>query len=466
MSTRKISRLNASSDKATQVEDQQNAGAVAVVTDAAAVKPTPPIFNLNDDCCFAIFDWLPRKSLNSFGQACKWAQRVAAHFYQMKHSAMECEVNSSHHISGLDVFDLKNTQKLRIWGTSLDSYRHVKSYFNRPIKQISLGRTTLSLAEVNCLKKVLRTVECVKMDNCIINGDFHEDFLTFCPNLKVLCIYNRYGRFIRNPNGNQILIGVDNGWLARKYPTLERLEVIHNFAQKIDELKTFFEQNPNIRSLITNSVFLVANWDLFRTANIKLDTLAIRFDNADNVMGICDSLNALHERGVFKRLHCYNKSISDQLASLNAMEKLAITSWSAGDCANISPLLINIKELSIDDITVNSHMETTARNLVNLERVYLSEPTSAAIMSFIRHSPKLRKIKVEYGSLILNSKNDGLDLAALNNERAKLAGARKVTIYVGEGVYLAIKWATTKTDYSLIELRRENSYDWDEDFIY
>ncbi|XP_055304999.1 uncharacterized protein LOC129569843 [Sitodiplosis mosellana] len=461
MATRKSPRLNGPPAKARKENDQQDDVAVVVVTDAAVEEPTPPVFNLINDCCYAILDWLSREDLRSFGQTCKWAQQVATNFHQMNHTAMNYRVYGLGQIFGPALFDLQNTQKIHIWGMNLDPYRNVKSYCNKPIKQIRLGDTILSVAKVNCLKKLLRTVECVKLERCRINGDFYENFLKFCINIKGLHVGSSYHR---NPNGDHILIGVDNGWLTRKYPTLEHLEVTRGLARRVDELKIFFEQNPNVRSFATDSTFLEENFDLFRTTKIKLDLLAI-WDNSASVTAFRDNLNSLHERGVFQRLHWYCRLVSANEASLNALEKLSVGHWNLGECATISSLLVNIKELIIRFyLNGSTTMETTARNLVNLERVYLGEPTCEAIVSFIRHSAKLKKIKVAHSIGMPNSNIDGLDLAAWNKGREKLFGARKVTIYVPEHVYLATKWATNKTDYSLIELKRGNSYDWGSDF--
>lgn len=54
-----------------------------------------------------------------------------------------------------------------------------------------------------------------------------------------------------------------------------------------------------------------------------------------------------------------------------------------------------------------------------------------------------------------------LDLAALNAKRAKLGRARKVTVYVPEYMYLAMKWANAQMmDLQFIEVKRGSSYVW------
>lgn len=79
------------------------------------------------------------------------------------------------------------------------------------------------------------------------------------------------------------------------------------------------------------------------------------------------------------------------------------------------------------------------------------------ILPFFRRSTKLNKIKIQY-----QGEQKVLNLSMLNKERAKLVGARKMTIYVEDDVYLATKWATKNGDIhlSLVEMRRSSSYEW------
>lgn len=223
-------------------------------------------------------------------------------------------------MNGRNIFDLENAEKMHAEGKNMESCHRIKSHCTQPIKQIYLEQTTLSIAKVNCLKKVLSTVERVKLDNCKINGNFYEKFLKFCPNLKALCI--RTTRYY-NPNGDHIVMGINNDWLCEKYPTLERLEIIHIFSSKINQLKTFFVENPNIRSFAINLIFLAANLDLFETDDIKLDVLAIRFDGkVDDLTRLIDKLNSFH---VFKRLH--TNGCTEQMAKvppINALGKMYV----------------------------------------------------------------------------------------------------------------------------------------------
>lgn len=54
-------------------------------------------------------------------------------------------------------------------------------------------------------------------------------------------------------------------------------------------------------------------------------------------------------------------------------------------------------------------------------------------------------------------KKNILDIAALNKERQKLVDVRRVTIYMGENIYLAMKWATKQQEFNLIQIKRIDS---------
>lgn len=57
-----------------------------------------------------------------------------------------------------------------------------------------------------------------------------------------------------------------------------------------------------------------------------------------------------------------------------------------------------------------------------------------------------------------------IPLTALNKERKNLPGAKKVTLYVEEYIYLATKYFIQQTDLDLISLKCIESYRWEHDF--
>lgn len=57
------------------------------------------------------------------------------------------------------------------------------------------------------------------------------------------------------------------------------------------------------------------------------------------------------------------------------------------------------------------------------------------------------------------NKHGEIDPVIMNKEREKLKDAHKVTVYVQEKDYLMIKWKYNTTDFGLVEMRRNESYD-------
>lgn len=130
----------------------------------------------------------------------------------------------------------------------------------------------------------------------------------------------------------------------------------------------------------------------------------------------------------------------------------------------------NLKELRLNcdrtRFNINIYESGIVKSYPDLERVSLKTARVDDILQFVRGSPKLNKLRIEYFHPLAEEEESAIDLSAWNCQRATLARAQEVTIYVEEDVFLAIKWAKHKTDYSLIRLKRLQSVDWGNDFGY
>lgn len=317
----------------------------------------------------------------------------------------------------------------------------------------------------------MRKVEIVQIRNCSIEGDFYESLLKYCGNLKELYVQDADVGRRRTPYGQV----KDNKWLLHTYPSLEHLEIIPQQMYRIPEFVTFFERNQSVRSFSISSTCLWDNMNTFLKVNVNLDTLKVKlfpstsfdFDGDENrlsdMRSICNLVNQLYERGFYKRLHFYVLSVdrkcSDLLVSLPGLEKLCIKQFS--ECFNLVHLT-NLKELNILSGANADDMEILANSLVNLQRLFLRNAAYSMLLSFIRHSIKLRKVMVfpnNRGSF------DGriLKILTLNTEREKLCAAQKVTIFVPDNIFLATKWKINNgnTNLNLVEMKRSESYIWD-----
>lgn len=422
----------------------------------------PAIFTLNIDCFYEIFDWLSLKDLIAVANICKRVQKIAGDFFQLNYIAKSARVeNDGIYISSIpaNVFS-QYIQKVSISGDRLGAYRFIQSSCTRSIKQMRVYGC-LPDGSFEHIKEILKGIEVLELNECIISGDCFTDYLKYCPNLKSLSV-SRSTEF-RN---RATVIGAQNDWLLRNYPTIEHFELTELHELQLPELKGFFEQNPNVRTFSTDAKSLWVNRELLKAANVKLDIFVINIclskivDSNKRLISIKDSiyklLVELHECGFYRRLHLYVYFVEqkdvDLLLTLSAIEMLN------GDVIRVGRHLETVKASCIcypDEIL---NIECLPINCLNLERIYLSEVTSDRLLPLIQYLAKLKVIKI-------NQLKDKpffrqLNLSAMNKEREKLIDARKLRIYVREDVFLATKWTKRCVNFSLIELKRFEAFEW------
>ncbi|XP_031637154.1 uncharacterized protein LOC116349727 [Contarinia nasturtii] len=428
--------------KATDTPDQ-----ITVAFDAVSLGSDipPPIFKLINDCWEEIFDWLSLEELHSFGRTCKHFQRLTGEYFKWKYQNVICHVNDNEKIiqcKKLDGF-IPFTQKLAFFRLNPDaSFRYVLKNIKSP-KSMEIVNARSTNLDLKLMKNNLSNVEVLKFRNSYLDGSFIETFLKLCVRLKRLTI---------GPNAG-------NTWLLHKYPTLQYFKLTDYECDSLvnDELMTFFQQNPNVRSFATTEKILFQNRDSFIANNIELDELTIlRVDDIDE---LCVVVNDLYRRGFYKRLHL--KTVSTKcLKNMPGLVTLYINTY-----YNYveMPQLDGVMELFLNALSDGLHfvvnMEEVSMNLKNLERIFTPATSEEYLRVFFRNSAKLKEIKIEYLC-------DGIDVVAMNIERKKLKGAKQVTIFLDEEDYLAIKSKHNKTDFGLIEVKRKESYEgvWDHAF--
>lgn len=294
--------------------------------------------------------------------------------------------------------------------------------------------------------------------------EFYTSFLQYCTNIKNLCIYERKRPTDIFQPKNEHIIGIDNSWLTRKYPTLESLELVG--GTEINELTTFFELNTNLKRFALTQEMLRPNGNIFINTKLKLDILSIMCF-AETFSELRNLLNALYEHGLYKELHLYFPRFDDinlnqnnviQLKSFKGLTKL-FTNKKSGTTDGYVDLssLIDIKYLYISYASWISNGESLAKQLVNLEFIQFDRVDFSEFLDLIRHSPNLKTIIQQ---CYRPSQHQSIpNIKKLNEERAQLVNAKKVTIYVDEDVYLAVKWTENETNWSLIEIKRNASFD-------
>lgn len=442
------------------------------------------IFKLKMDHFEELFDWLSLEDLVMLGKTCQRMRRIVGYYFKTNYSAIKPRVESHGiYVEKVPSRDIK-LKKLSAYVKRLKfTYLElIKYYWDEEINDCNwitkaiIPRITSDrfkwLTEIQCevvftekgisrIKKILAQLETVKLvfPNFVNeDGELYDSFLQYCTKLKKL--------FVQGWT-NTAIVGADNSWMHRKYPSLEHFELTthddESLTEEIKELQTFLAQN-NIKYFATNVEKILANRNAF--TNSQFEVLSIGFCDAETLISSREFLNDLHERGVFKQLHVYstfivhypsNAKITQQTVNrlnlFSGFTKLYIKGMA--DETDLS-VLNNLKQLCIGDASCVPDMEILSVKLNSIQFIQFKTAEFDNLLPFIRHSPKLSTIVVF--NLDMNDENIS-KLEQVNKERVKLSNARKITIFVEESVYLRVKWIKSVTNWKLIEIKRGAGYE-------
>lgn len=431
-----------------KAESNEDKGAMAVPVE----DPLPDIFKLKMDHFEEVFDSLYLKELFVFGQTCKRLRALVAHYFQeyYKNVYISCTDKGIHvgdwKITGFSPCIRNMTISGDNWQQTIASNR-----FNA-LTDITLEDVSLTEDKIACIKDILGKTETVRLNDCKVNNEFFASFLAHCTSIKELHVR------IPQLEPSEIIIGTDNNWLLHEYPTLERLDLLSlSNVSKIKELKTFFEQNPTVKSFLTTSEFLWSNKDIIQATKTNLDVLVVVVSRTERIRSsLYVLLKDLYDKGFYKQLKMHIAGIDQRdvtaMVSNGGLVELYPTKISSG--IDLCPL-VNLKVLYLGDgINGSFDLESLATALVNLERLEYKMADRYYTYPFLRLSIKLKEIKI---SLMLDCIFDPVQLLNMNKEREKLANARKVVIYVPEYVFMMNK-LEDETSLSLVELKRS---EWD-----
>lgn len=204
-------------------------------------------------------------------------------------------------------------------------FRFAGANCNKFLKKIQICFVQLTGRDLDCMEEILRNVETVAIEFCRMNRKFYEKFpLVIAGNLKRLYVSN----FECNRN---VLRRIGSEWLLRNWPKLEHFGWTQSANDyRIDELKAFFDLNPNICSFSTSFDCLWASRHLIFQSNARLDELTVEIFDWERTTGqrINDFFNELHARGFYKRLHLHSSFYDEQhqnlmeLGSIHGLEAL------------------------------------------------------------------------------------------------------------------------------------------------
>lgn len=426
------------------------------------------IFKLNDDCFENIFNWLSLKDLNLLAKTCKRLHKITGKYFQQHFAAIKVQYGKDGPFAfdaiRVDTFS-QLVQRLSINRVDLRSFRDIQTKF-KSLKEIHLVGVRLTLPKVQCLKEILRKIEILEIRDIEIEVNFYENFLKFCNNLKRLSIRNlsiKEKRLHLKINDNCSNLVTTNKWLHQKYPKLKHFELTGMEGQKFCDLLTFFKENPNICSFSTDTKFLSRFEHLITEADVKLEDLTIVREYNDDLVNdsIFYSLNHLYKRGLYKHLHWNGAYLPfdgrplqnqiDQISQLRSLKSLRFKTL-VYVIPHVNLLqLTKVKMLSMVDPQMGTNIENLASELLNLERISFTHAFLNDIIPFVTRSKKLKEIHLNGD---IRSADNIIHLKVLNEVRANLVGACKVTIHANDKIFTETKWANAATQFGLVELKR------------
>lgn len=442
-------------------------------------KLESPIFKLNVDCLNKIFDYLSFEDVHSIGETCKPMLQIAGEYFQANH-VTEAYVDYrdiTYPGSYTQVKEFNKFQQNLLFSTVYPSRSlkkitwYVGKNYSQEFKRMRFYEADLTGKEIQNLWHKFEKVESVTIERCMVTRKFYKQFPKLCKNLRRLYIED----FECRRDALRQVPGFE--WLLWTYPKLDHFHWIKTKNwQRTNEFKLFFERNPQVRSFAIDANSLWANRSLL--SKIKLDDLTIelgRVYNSDeheprNVQHIYDLLKEFHEKGVYKRLlfnlKCFSQRTLDEMPPLDALKSLCFCIHNVGREDVTLPNWMNLTELKVSFYCHLANCESLARQLVNLRRIYLYYVKLSDLMQFVRYSVHLTKVKVKcFEDFDNDSDSNILDVAALNKEREKLNGAKRMVIHIEEEIYLPTKWSLNGKEYSLIEIRRVSADEWGHQFI-
>lgn len=410
-----------------------------------------PIFKLNLDCFENILALLSLSDLHAVSQTCKRLQQVTGTFFQQNYRTLDIWIEyNSFRYSYLQLDNFSSFIENICIDNSIENFQFAGNVRDSSMKKIYFSVVSINQSKIDCIKQILDNVEAIMLSECTIEDDLYEICLKFCPKLKRLSVV--------------FYEGFQNQWLSQTYSSLEYLKLAGEVTFGFHDVKRFFENNPNCKSFWIDARYLMENRHSLSKSGLKWCDLTVSMATtyADNMNHYLVLFEELYACGIYQRLHLFlngkewNQQFFKQLASVPFLINLCLEYF---EDFNIESLNKLIKlEIYMPLLIFSDKMENIAKNLVNLERIVFRDASINDILPFIRHSKRLKEIRVSVLKNGIYFNNGRLNLKKLNQERTSLNRARKVIMYVEENVFLSTRWSNVMIDFNLFEIRRLSAY--------
>lgn len=407
-------------------------------------NPPPSIFKLNVDCFEELFDYLTLQELHSLGQTCTKMHHIIGYFFRQNYKLALfewCSGGVTYDGEKLNGFiEFIHTLKLIIQNDELEDFARTAPKF-KSLKELHL--VLYSSCKFECIEELLENIETIKIRTYSNFGEAIGKTFEFLPNLKRLYLGADY-------------CGIFSNCLRQKYPKLEHFQ-INGPIPTAETLRTFFEQNPTIRSvgIECENIWDCRGW--IAESNVKLDELTLEIRDQFNItidkhiIGFSTFLNLLYERGFYKRLHIKSDFCCDFVEKLAPLLHVTITRILGYPFENI-----NIRELFLEIVFHSNCNFERYTNVMTFERIEFTCTEFDCILPLFSKSKTLKEIKIRG---FFDWEN--FDFEKLMAERKKLIGASKVTFFIPNKIYNKIKWTMKgRTDFELVKIKRVDFVEW------
>lgn len=425
--------------------DENGAAAAA----NAEAESLPPHLKLIADCWEHILDYLALSDILAMSQTCKRMLQMCGRYFCEFFARTCCQVANGN-ICVLDDAAIAHelpTNFFRFIGT-LDLWQganfpfHAYDFFGlKTVIGFGYARNTI------------KTAEEIQLQTYGMDGNVFEMIANHCTNMKSL----DFTSFAVANAGFTSMF-------SQRYAALEHLRYWprqFDVYKRIDELRSFLDDHTKLKCFETKFEVLLANRAALVDTNVQLHVLAAHFP-ADSFAARLDQfinlLNRLYGRGFYETL-CLSfgvarvkidaERLGNALATVPALQHIHIMDDSIFDVTRLT----NLTELRLNR-WVKTDVEMAAVSLLRLERLVLLKASAADIQPFIRHSIRLKTIRVRRWR-----SGNGFDLFAMNQARKLLAFARPVLLYAPERVYLSTKWKSRNLHTDLVKVTRLDAFD-------
>lgn len=373
-----------------------------------ALKRETSLLDLNDDCLFETFSWLPLLDLCAIRNSCLRLRNVADNYVGFTHKSLNTKCTPIKTDQYSPIYKEEILQVLSSFGQQIDALTLNRDDFSTN----ALSDVLLPMLDAFCKKRRLQHLK-------LSNFSFSDEFVASCSHpfanlirltLEKCTSYTAsIDEFIEKCTGLthlELIHGdIDFTCLKQEYPLLRRCcvnssridsEIVTNFISKNKQLNELSMVQCNG---MDDSVFISAAEHLSDLETLTLRTILVTPNFKVNLMEL---LNLTKLRNL--EIDCNYETIDDFLKGLAVKDQLyslglasvQLTDEVCNDIGNLKNLQ-NLKLVRILDSVKPGQFKSIAAPLSNLKKLEIASSDSVTfddIVEFVENAPELVDIMI------------------------------------------------------------------------